>query len=175
MLRLCEDDGEESGPLTSCGNGPSGWCPNRLPGTSAEAVDDGVGDADDTRKGTAQVCDSHENLEALVVQRRADGVLAALPGLSENRGGLERPTGAAPRSRIVAASALCLPYLLDRSSHFSGWACRLLLAEKARVRRTSPVTGRRGRRAGRVRAADNLRSLGSLVGLRRDRRVGRGG
>ncbi|MEY9214416.1 CRISPR-associated endonuclease/helicase Cas3 [Thermobifida halotolerans] len=76
-------------------------------------VDAGVGDADDTRKGAAQVRDSRESLEVLVVQRRVDGVLTTLPWLSKNRGGLELPTDAVPPAwlaRTVAASALRLPY-----------------------------------------------------------------
>ncbi|WP_455771111.1 hypothetical protein [Streptomyces halstedii] len=36
-------------------------------------IDAGVGDADDSRAGRAQVRDSEESLEVLVVQRRADG------------------------------------------------------------------------------------------------------
>ncbi|MFG1614088.1 CRISPR-associated helicase Cas3' [Nonomuraea wenchangensis] len=79
-------------------------------------VDAGVGDADDTRRGRAQVRDSRETLEVLVVQRRADDTLATLPGLSRRRGGLELPTDALPEpklGRIVAGSGLRLPY------HFS--------------------------------------------------------
>ncbi|MFC6081322.1 CRISPR-associated helicase Cas3' [Sphaerisporangium aureirubrum] len=79
-------------------------------------VDAGVGDADDTRKGRAQVRDSQESLEVLVVQRRVDGTLRTLPHLTEGRGALELPTESAPDhrlARIVAASGLRLPY------HFS--------------------------------------------------------
>ncbi|MGP4102534.1 CRISPR-associated helicase Cas3' [Nonomuraea sp. KM90] len=76
-------------------------------------VDAGVGDADDTRRGRAQVRDTRETLEVLVVQRRVDGVWTTLPGLSEKRGGLELPTDAVPqprRGRIVAGCGLRLPY-----------------------------------------------------------------
>ncbi|WP_328807708.1 CRISPR-associated helicase Cas3' [Nonomuraea antri] len=79
-------------------------------------IDAGVGDADDTRRGHAQVRDSRETLEVLVVQRRADGTLATLPNLSRRRGGLELPTDVVPESRlarIVAGCGLRLPY------HFS--------------------------------------------------------
>ncbi|WP_433379387.1 CRISPR-associated helicase Cas3' [Streptosporangium sp. CA-115845] len=79
-------------------------------------VDAGVGDADDTRTGRAQVRDSAESLEVLVVQRRTDGTLATLPWLSKGRGGLVLPTDVAPDprlARIVASCGLRLPY------HFS--------------------------------------------------------
>ncbi|GAA4898979.1 CRISPR-associated helicase Cas3' [Streptomonospora salina] len=80
-------------------------------------VDAGVGDADDTRRGKAQVRDTEETLEVLVVQRRPDGALATVPWLSPDRhgrarGGLELPTDTAPdhrRARIVAACGLRLP------------------------------------------------------------------
>ncbi|WP_432585946.1 type I-E CRISPR-associated protein Cse1/CasA [Streptomyces sp. HD1123-B1] len=76
----------------------------------------GVGDADDSRAGRAQVRDSRESLEVLVVMRRADGTLCTLPWLDKGRGGLELPTGAVPSARAAraaAASGLRLPH------HFS--------------------------------------------------------
>ncbi|WP_367431254.1 type I-E CRISPR-associated protein Cse1/CasA [Streptomyces celluloflavus] len=76
----------------------------------------GVGDADDSSAGRAQVRDSRENLEVLVVMRRADGTLCTLPWLDKGRGGLELPTDAVPSARAAraaAASGLRLPY------HFS--------------------------------------------------------
>ncbi|BBA99031.1 putative CRISPR-associated helicase [Actinacidiphila reveromycinica] len=79
-------------------------------------IDAGVGDADDTRVGRAQVRDSRESLEVLVVMRRADGNLCTLPWLDKGRGGLELPIDAVPSSRAAraaAASGLRLPY------HFS--------------------------------------------------------
>lgn len=79
-------------------------------------VDAGVGDADDTRKGRAQVRDAQESLEVLVVQRRRDGTLTTVPWLSQGRGGVKLPTDSVPEpriARIVAASALRLPH------HFS--------------------------------------------------------
>ncbi|MEV0311900.1 CRISPR-associated helicase Cas3', partial [Nonomuraea fuscirosea] len=79
-------------------------------------IDAGVGDADDTRRGQAQVRDSPETLEVLVVHRRSDGVLATLPHLSQGRGGLELPIDTAPEpdlARIVASCSLRLPF------HFS--------------------------------------------------------
>ncbi|MGW0786207.1 hypothetical protein [Streptomyces sp. NPDC002913] len=39
----------------------------------------GVGDADDTSRGKAQVRDSRETLEVVVVQRKSDGSLATVP------------------------------------------------------------------------------------------------
>ncbi|MER6831999.1 hypothetical protein ABT352_38840 [Streptosporangium sp. NPDC000563] len=79
-------------------------------------VDAGVGDADDTRIGRAQVRDGAESLEVLVVQRRPNGTLITLPWLGAGQGGLELPTDAAPDpqlARIVASCGLRLPY------HFS--------------------------------------------------------
>ncbi|MGW5115316.1 CRISPR-associated helicase Cas3' [Streptomyces noursei] len=76
----------------------------------------GVGDADDSRAGRAQVRDSRESLEVLVVMRQADGALCTLPWLDKGRGGLELPTDAVPSARAAraaAASGLRLPY------HFS--------------------------------------------------------
>ncbi|WP_446677815.1 CRISPR-associated helicase Cas3' [Streptomyces noursei] len=76
----------------------------------------GVGDADDSRAGRAQVRDSRESLEVLVVMRRGDGALCTLPWLDKGRGGLELPTDAVPSARAAraaAASGLRLPY------HFS--------------------------------------------------------
>ncbi|MFE2763294.1 type I-E CRISPR-associated protein Cse1/CasA [Streptomyces halstedii] len=87
-------------------------------------IDAGVGDADDTPVGRAQVRDTQEGLEVLVVRRRADGSLCTLPWLDEGRGGLELPVDAVPSARAaraVAASGLRLPYhftapwLLDRT------------------------------------------------------------
>lgn len=79
-------------------------------------IDAGVGDADDSSAGRAQVRDGRESLEVLVVMRRADGTLATLPWLDGGRGGLELPTDAVPSpraARAAAASGLRLPY------HFS--------------------------------------------------------
>ncbi|MGW3769954.1 CRISPR-associated helicase Cas3' [Actinomadura verrucosospora] len=87
-------------------------------------VDAGVGDADDTRAGRAQVRDSRESLEVLVVQRLADGTVRTLPWLRDGQGGREVPTEAPPPwevARTVAACGLRLPFqfsipeLLDRA------------------------------------------------------------
>ncbi|MFG2964924.1 MULTISPECIES: CRISPR-associated helicase Cas3' [unclassified Streptomyces] len=77
----------------------------------------GVGDADDTHAGRAQVRDSRESLEVVVVQRRADGSLATLPWLKPDkrgrqRGGLELPLEQVPSSftaRVAASCGLRLP------------------------------------------------------------------
>ncbi|WP_427168798.1 CRISPR-associated helicase Cas3' (plasmid) [Streptomyces sp. C1-1] len=77
----------------------------------------GVGDADDTRQGRAQVRDSRESLEVLVVQRRADGALATVPWLTPDRkgrprAGLPLPTDQVPTalaSRTAASCGLRLP------------------------------------------------------------------
>lgn len=76
-------------------------------------VDAGVGDADDTRAGRAQVRDSRPSLEVLVVQRLGDGSLATVPWLTKGRGGRVLPTEMAPDftlARIVAACGMRLPF-----------------------------------------------------------------
>ncbi|WP_328965726.1 CRISPR-associated helicase Cas3' [Streptomyces virginiae] len=89
----------------------------RKPGRSLVGwIDAGVGDADGTRAGRAQVRDSDESLEVLVIQRRRDGTYGTVPWLGRGRGGLEVSVDAVPpprTARAVAASALRLPY------HFS--------------------------------------------------------
>ncbi|MFJ1975298.1 CRISPR-associated helicase Cas3' [Streptomyces sp. NPDC087903] len=72
----------------------------------------GVGDADDTRGGRAQVRDSRESLEVVVVQRRSDGTLATLPWLGvdkkgRQRGGLTLPQDQAPTSFAARTAASC--------------------------------------------------------------------
>ncbi|MFE5614129.1 CRISPR-associated helicase Cas3' [Streptomyces sp. NPDC056524] len=77
----------------------------------------GAGDADDTRAGRAQVRDSRESLEVVVVQRRADGVLTTVPWLAADRlgrrlGGLELPQDQVPgllAARAAASAGLRLP------------------------------------------------------------------
>ncbi|SME92277.1 CRISPR-associated helicase, Cas3 family [Streptomyces sp. Amel2xC10] len=72
----------------------------------------GVGDADDTPTGRAQVRDSRESLEVIVVQRRTDGTLATLPWLEPDRkgrprGGLELPLDHPPTGFAARAAASC--------------------------------------------------------------------
>ncbi|MEU9438364.1 CRISPR-associated helicase Cas3' [Streptomyces sp. NPDC048252] len=72
----------------------------------------GVGDADDTRAGRAQVRDSRESLEVVVVQRRGDGTLITLPWLESDkqgrrRGGLGLPQDQVPPSFAARAAASC--------------------------------------------------------------------
>ncbi|MGZ3103491.1 CRISPR-associated helicase Cas3' [Streptomyces sp. H72] len=77
----------------------------------------GVGDTDDTRAGRAQVRDSRDSLEVVVVQRREDGSLATLPwleadGKGRRRAGLELPQDATPTrfaARTAASCGLRLP------------------------------------------------------------------
>ncbi|WP_442813400.1 type I-E CRISPR-associated protein Cse1/CasA [Streptomyces sp. NBC_01754] len=79
-------------------------------------IDAGVGDADDSRAGQAQVRDGEESLEVLVVQRRADGALTTMPWLDRGRGGLVLPTDAVPpypAAKALAESSMRLPF------HFS--------------------------------------------------------
>ncbi|MEU2391463.1 type I-E CRISPR-associated protein Cse1/CasA [Streptomyces sp. NPDC007369] len=96
----------------------------RRPGRSLIGwIDAGVGDADDSRAGRAQVRDGEESLEVLVIQRRGDGTYATLPELDRGMGGLHLPEDAVPTpraARAAVASALRLPYhfvkpwLIDR-------------------------------------------------------------
>ncbi|GHG50680.1 hypothetical protein GCM10018779_10970 [Streptomyces griseocarneus] len=87
-----------------------------------------AGDVDDSPAGRAQVRDSAETLEVLVVQRQADGRLTTVPWLDDDadgkRGGLELPVDFVPSQRAckaVAASALTLPgrfstrWMIDRT------------------------------------------------------------
>ncbi|MBZ6086390.1 CRISPR-associated helicase Cas3' [Streptomyces olivaceus] len=77
----------------------------------------GVGDTDDTPAGRAQVRDSRDSLEVVVVQRRGDGSLTTLPwlqpdGKGRQRGGLELPQDATPTrfaARTAASCGLRLP------------------------------------------------------------------
>ncbi|MFD8480492.1 CRISPR-associated helicase Cas3' [Kitasatospora sp. NPDC059673] len=82
-----------------------------------------VGDADDTRAGRAQVRDSEESVEVLVVEELEDGSLATVHWAGEGRGGLPLPTGAVPSPRAAKAAAACglrlparlaKPYIVDR-------------------------------------------------------------
>lgn len=67
----------------------------------------GVGDADDTRAGRAQVRDSQESLEVLVVQRLADGTLATIEWADRGYGGLPLPVDAVPAPKAAKAAAAC--------------------------------------------------------------------
>ncbi|WP_434100247.1 CRISPR-associated helicase Cas3' [Streptomyces pilosus] len=77
----------------------------------------GVGDTDDTPTGRAQVRDSRDSLEVVVVQRRDDGSLATLPWLKPDRrmrprAGVELPQDATPTpfaARTAASCGLRLP------------------------------------------------------------------
>lgn len=77
----------------------------------------GVGDTDDTPAGRAQVRDTRESLEVVVVQRRGDGSLATLPwlepdGRGRRRAGLELSQDATPTrfaARTAASCGLRLP------------------------------------------------------------------
>jgi len=76
-------------------------------------LDAGVGEADDTPAGRAQVRDGLESLEVLVVQRQADGTVRTVPWLGRGQGGLVLPTEAIPLpklGRVVAACGLRLPF-----------------------------------------------------------------
>ncbi|WP_455431579.1 type I-E CRISPR-associated protein Cse1/CasA [Streptomyces gelaticus] len=90
-------------PVRRAGRAVIGW------------LDGNAGDADDGRTGRAQVRDSEETLEVLVVQRRDDGRLTTVGWLDDGRGGLDLPEHAPPVRRAaeaVAASALTLPRAL---------------------------------------------------------------
>ncbi|WP_329133936.1 type I-E CRISPR-associated protein Cse1/CasA [Streptomyces sp. NBC_01476] len=93
------------GPVRKAGRPVIGW------------VDAGVGDADDTREGKAQVRDGEESVEVLVVQRRRDGTLTTAKWLDRGRGGRELPEHAVPTpqtARAVAASSLTLPWQFSK-------------------------------------------------------------
>ncbi|WP_328380666.1 CRISPR-associated helicase Cas3' (plasmid) [Streptomyces sp. NBC_00440] len=83
------------GPVGPVGHPIVGW------------VAAGAGDADDTRAGRAQVRDSRESLEVVVVQRRADGSLGTLPWLAGGKGGLELPQERVPDPSAARAAAGC--------------------------------------------------------------------
>lgn len=76
-----------------------------------------VGDTEDTAAGRAQVRDSRDSLEVVVVQRRGDGSLATLPWLEPDRrkrqrAGVELPQDATPTpfaARTAASCGLRLP------------------------------------------------------------------
>ncbi|MCC9312349.1 CRISPR-associated helicase Cas3' [Kitasatospora sp. RB6PN24] len=83
----------------------------------------GVGDADDTRAGRAQVRDAPESLEVVVVEELDDGSLATVGWADGGRGGLPLPTDAVPAPRAAKAAAACTlrlparmakPYVIDR-------------------------------------------------------------
>ncbi|MFF9690480.1 CRISPR-associated helicase Cas3' [Streptomyces sp. NPDC014623] len=72
----------------------------------------GVGDADDTSQGKAQVRDSRESLEVVVVQKKSDGTLATLPWLAPDRqgrtlAGLALPTDQVPTPLAARTAASC--------------------------------------------------------------------
>ncbi|MEU1126071.1 CRISPR-associated helicase Cas3' [Streptomyces sp. NPDC005899] len=65
----------------------------------------GVGDADDTSQGKAQVRDSRESLEVVVVQKKPDGTLATVPWLTPDRQGRARAELALPTDQVPTALA----------------------------------------------------------------------
>ncbi|MFI1176673.1 CRISPR-associated helicase Cas3' [Streptomyces melanogenes] len=67
----------------------------------------GAGDADDTRAGRAQVRDSQESLEVIVVERHPDGSLTTVDWIGDGRGGLPLPQDAVPPARAAKAAAAC--------------------------------------------------------------------
>ncbi|MFJ7420947.1 type I-E CRISPR-associated protein Cse1/CasA [Streptomyces uncialis] len=106
------------GPVRRAGRPVIGW------------LDANAGDADDTREGRAQVRDSEESLEVLVIQRRRDGRLTTVDWLDGGRGGLELPEHAPPTrwaAEAVAASALTLPWQFSKR-----WAIDRTIAELER-------------------------------------------
>ncbi|WP_181008874.1 CRISPR-associated helicase Cas3' [Streptomyces sp. SM12] len=94
-------------------------------------IDAGVGDADDTAAGRAQVRDSEDSLEVLVVRQLSDGTFTTVPWLSDGRGGLPLPTDFPPGPRAaeaVAASALSLPAAFSKP-----WTIDRTIAELERL------------------------------------------
>ncbi|WP_168220797.1 CRISPR-associated helicase Cas3' [Streptomyces sp. RFCAC02] len=66
----------------------------------------GVGDADDSPAGQAQVRDGRPAVEVLVVRRRDDGTLTTLPWLDKGAG-LELPVDRVPPLEAALAAARC--------------------------------------------------------------------
>ncbi|MFH8409595.1 type I-E CRISPR-associated protein Cse1/CasA [Streptomyces sp. NPDC018019] len=100
------------GPVRRAGRPVIGW------------LEANAGDADDSRAGRAQVRDSPESLEVLVVQRLRDGRLVTVPWLDGGRGGLDLPTDFLPSRRAAEAAAasaitlpwqFCKPWVIDRT------------------------------------------------------------
>ncbi|MYV90340.1 CRISPR-associated helicase Cas3' [Streptomyces sp. SID1034] len=86
-------------------------------------VKGGAGDVDDSRGGRAQVRDSKETLEVLVVQRQADGTVTTPSWLGPGEGGLALPVHAVPELRAARVAASCglrlplqfsQPYVIDK-------------------------------------------------------------
>ncbi|MFB7359433.1 CRISPR-associated endonuclease Cas3'' [Streptomyces gardneri] len=77
----------------------------------------GVGDTDDTPEGRAQVRDTRDGLEVIVVQKRGDGTMRTVSWLGQDQrgrdlGGLALPWDQVPQrlaARTAAASAMRLP------------------------------------------------------------------
>ncbi|MGW2324854.1 type I-E CRISPR-associated protein Cse1/CasA [Streptomyces sp. NPDC001700] len=106
------------GPVRRAGRPVFGW------------LDANAGDVDDTLTGRAQVRDSEESLEVLVVQRQRDGRLTTVGWLDGGRGGLDLPEHTPPTRRAaeaVAASALTLPWQFCKQ-----WAIGRTIAELER-------------------------------------------
>ncbi|WP_089227255.1 CRISPR-associated helicase/endonuclease Cas3 [Actinacidiphila glaucinigra] len=77
----------------------------------------GAGDADDTRAGRAQVRDSPESLEVVVVEQCGDGSLATVSWAGGGRGGLALPTDAVPAPRAAQAAMACSLRLPPEVAH----------------------------------------------------------
>lgn len=125
-LRFLADQREKAeafllGPVRRAGRPVFGW------------LEANAGDVDDSRAGRAQVRDSPESLEVLVIQRLRDGRLATVPWLDGGRGGLELPTDFLPSRRAaeaVAASAITLPWQFSKKP----WVIDRTIAELERFR-----------------------------------------
>ena len=77
----------------------------------------GVGDADDTRAGRAQVRDSQDSLEVIVVQRQTDGSLTTVDWVGKGSAGLPLPEDAVPTAQAAKAAAACALRLPLQLSH----------------------------------------------------------
>ncbi|WP_329068700.1 type I-E CRISPR-associated protein Cse1/CasA [Streptomyces sp. NBC_01429] len=106
------------GPVRRAGRPVVGW------------LDANAGDVDDSRAGRAQVRDSEESLEVLVVQRQRDGRLTTVGWLDGGRGGLDLPEHTPPTrvaAEAVAASSLTLPWQFSKP-----WAIDKTISELER-------------------------------------------
>ncbi|MER7758207.1 type I-E CRISPR-associated protein Cse1/CasA [Streptomyces sp. NPDC097619] len=116
LTRMKEEKAEDFllGPVRRPGRPLYGW------------LEADAGDSDDSPAGRAQVRDSEETIEVLVVQRQADGTLTTVPWLTDgppDRHGDRRPRARLPLSEdfppgrwaaeAVAASALTLPRMFS--------------------------------------------------------------
>lgn len=94
---------------------PPPWKKNSLTGWTSTPVEDGREDT-----GRAQVRDSEDGIEVMVVQRGTDGALRLLPGSFPGAGSelLLPPDDAHPTVRHLAACTVALPQALTNPARW---------------------------------------------------------